>query len=102
MAPWEPKPDESADTSESNTDGSAESEMYRKMLQWRHGPAALWYEMLGVSEDGSNLDYGFKIKEVILSIDEKINFLDVSFDLLILKTYSGILKIFLCLLADHV
>lgn len=64
MAPWEPKMDESGDTSENSTDGKAELELQRKMLEWRHGPAALWYEMLGVNEDGSNLDYGFKVKEV--------------------------------------
>lgn len=29
---------------------------------WRFGPAQMWYDSLGVSEDGSNLDYGFKLK----------------------------------------
>ena len=38
-----------------------------KMCAWRHGPAALWYEMLGVNEDGTNLDYGFKLKEQVYS-----------------------------------
>lgn len=64
MAPWEPKIDDSNDTNDNNADNTAESELQRKMLQWRHGPAALWYEMLGVNEDGTNLDYGFKLKEV--------------------------------------
>lgn len=74
MAPWEPKTDESADTADGSKDGSAEAEKHRKMLQWRHGPAALWYEMLGVNEDGSNLDYGFKIKEVVVHTCTKKNF----------------------------
>lgn len=29
---------------------------------WRHGPAALWYDMLGVAETGEGFDYGFKLK----------------------------------------
>jgi transcription initiation factor TFIID subunit 1 len=37
----------------------------KKMCAWRRGPAALWYEMLGVNEDGTNLDYGFKLKEQV-------------------------------------
>ncbi|CAB3979442.1 transcription initiation factor TFIID subunit 1 isoform X2 [Paramuricea clavata] len=44
-----------------------------KMCAWRHGPAALWYEMLGVNEDGTNLDYGFKLKEQINIEEEKPN-----------------------------
>ena len=31
--------------------------------EWRHGPAELWYDMLGLPEDGSRgPDYGFKLK----------------------------------------
>ena len=30
---------------------------------WRHGPAKLWYDQLGVAEDGRGFDYGFKLKE---------------------------------------
>ena len=29
---------------------------------WRFGPAQMWYDALGVSEDGRDLDYGFKLK----------------------------------------
>ncbi len=29
---------------------------------WRNGPAKVWYDMLGLSEDGAGLDYGFKMK----------------------------------------
>ena len=36
-----------------------------KVCAWRHGPAAFWYEMLGVDDDGSNLDYGFKLKDKV-------------------------------------
>ena len=28
---------------------------------WRYGPAQLWYDMLGIAEDGDNFDYGFKV-----------------------------------------
>ena len=31
---------------------------------WRYGPAQLWYDMLGVSDTGENLDYGFTLKSV--------------------------------------
>jgi len=30
---------------------------------WRHGPAKLWYDQLGIPEDGRGFDYGFKLKE---------------------------------------
>lgn len=30
---------------------------------WRMGPAKLWYDMLGVPENGKDFDYGFKIKD---------------------------------------
>ena len=29
---------------------------------WRYGPAQLWYDSLGLPEDGRGLDYGFKLK----------------------------------------
>jgi hypothetical protein len=29
---------------------------------WRHGPAAFWFDMIGVPEDAEHLDYGFKQK----------------------------------------
>ena len=31
---------------------------------WRFGPAKVWYDQIGVPDDGSNLNYGFKLKEV--------------------------------------
>ncbi|KAL0193218.1 hypothetical protein M9458_011514, partial [Cirrhinus mrigala] len=34
-----------------------------KVAEWRYGPAQLWYDMLGVAEDGSGFHYGFKLKE---------------------------------------
>ena len=33
-------------------------------LSWRFGPAKIWYDQICVPEDGSNLNYGFKQKEV--------------------------------------
>nr|XP_005596101.3 transcription initiation factor TFIID subunit 1-like [Macaca fascicularis] len=34
-----------------------------RVAEWRYGPAQLWYDMLGVSEDGSGFDYGFKLRK---------------------------------------
>ena len=28
---------------------------------WRHGPAAIWFEMLGIPDDPDGFDYGFKL-----------------------------------------
>ena len=36
--------------------------------EWRYGPAALWYDMLGVPESGEGFDYGFKLKDIEVSI----------------------------------
>uniref|UniRef100_A0A3Q3GWW7 Transcription initiation factor TFIID subunit n=1 Tax=Labrus bergylta TaxID=56723 RepID=A0A3Q3GWW7_9LABR len=44
-------------------DGDKEAESRPRVAEWRYGPAQLWYDMLGVSEDGSNFNYGFKLKE---------------------------------------
>lgn len=30
---------------------------------WRDGPSKLWYDMMGVPENGEEFDYGFKLKE---------------------------------------
>jgi hypothetical protein len=27
---------------------------------WRHGPAAIWFEMMGIPENPEGFDYGFK------------------------------------------
>ncbi|XP_018085209.1 transcription initiation factor TFIID subunit 1 isoform X2 [Xenopus laevis] len=57
MAPVEPKFSQSA----GDTDKVADTKP--KVAEWRYGPAQLWYDMLGVPEDGSAFDYGFKMKE---------------------------------------
>lgn len=31
--------------------------------EWRYGPASYWYDRYDVPSDGSNFDYGFKLKE---------------------------------------
>ena len=64
MAPWEPSIDELRDISGDLTAAGGQDGDHKEICEWRHGPAALWYEMLGVDEDGTNLDYGFKLKEV--------------------------------------
>ncbi|XP_053230866.1 transcription initiation factor TFIID subunit 1 [Podarcis raffonei] len=56
MAPVKPK----ASQSTKNTKVAAPTS---KVAEWRHGPAKFWYDMLGVPEDGSGFDYGFKMKE---------------------------------------
>lgn len=57
MAPVESK------FSQTCGDGDKEAESRPKVAEWRYGPAQLWYDMLGVSEDGSNFTYGFKLRE---------------------------------------
>ncbi|CAH3126773.1 unnamed protein product [Porites lobata] len=63
MAPWEPATDELRDINGDWNASGVTDTLSKEICQWRHGPAALWYEMLGVNEDGKNLDYGFKLKE---------------------------------------
>uniref|UniRef100_A0A8C4IS53 Transcription initiation factor TFIID subunit n=1 Tax=Dicentrarchus labrax TaxID=13489 RepID=A0A8C4IS53_DICLA len=65
MAPVESK------FSQTCGDGDKEAESRPKVAEWRYGPAQLWYDMLGVSEDGSNFNYGFKLKEDQSSEPEK-------------------------------
>ncbi|KAG9477980.1 hypothetical protein GDO78_013134 [Eleutherodactylus coqui] len=57
MAPVESKLSQSA----GDTDKVADTKP--RVAEWRYGPAQLWYDMLGVPEDGSGFDYGFKLKE---------------------------------------
>lgn len=40
-----------------NEDGS------NNQAYWRAGPAKLWYDMLGIPENGDEFDYGFKLKD---------------------------------------
>ncbi|KAM8965485.1 transcription initiation factor TFIID subunit 1 isoform X2 [Sarcophilus harrisii] len=56
MAPVESKFSQSAGDIDKVTDTKP------KVAEWRYGPARLWYDMLGVPEDGSGFDYGFKLK----------------------------------------
>uniref|UniRef100_A0A670JDK3 Transcription initiation factor TFIID subunit 1 n=1 Tax=Podarcis muralis TaxID=64176 RepID=A0A670JDK3_PODMU len=57
MAPVESK------FSQSTGDADKVADTRPKVAEWRYGPAQLWYDMLGVPEDGSGFDYGFKMKE---------------------------------------
>uniref|UniRef100_A0A672JP09 Transcription initiation factor TFIID subunit n=1 Tax=Salarias fasciatus TaxID=181472 RepID=A0A672JP09_SALFA len=57
MAPVESK------FSQTCGDGDKEAEARPKVAEWRYGPAQLWYDMLGVPEDGRGFNYGFKLKE---------------------------------------
>ena len=59
--------DGKADKSSLQSRDGIDKEEEKKVCAWRHGPAALWYEMLGVNEDGTNLDYGFKLREDVCS-----------------------------------
>ena len=68
MAPWEPATDELRDINGDWNGSGVTDVLSKEICQWRHGPAALWYEMLGVNEDGTNLDYGFKLEEVRMEI----------------------------------
>ncbi|XP_055499648.1 transcription initiation factor TFIID subunit 1 isoform X1 [Leucoraja erinacea] len=58
MAPVESKFSQSAGDTDNIMD------MRPKVAEWRYGPAQLWYDMLGVPEDGEGFDYGFKLKQI--------------------------------------
>uniref|UniRef100_A0A4W5N674 Transcription initiation factor TFIID subunit n=1 Tax=Hucho hucho TaxID=62062 RepID=A0A4W5N674_9TELE len=57
MAPIESK------FSQTSGDGDKVAESRPKVAEWRYGPAQLWYDMMGVPDDGSGFHYGFKLKE---------------------------------------
>lgn len=65
MAPVESK------FSQTCGDGDKEAESRPKVAEWRYGPAQLWYDMLGVPEDGNSFNYGFRLKEVDSSNPQK-------------------------------
>lgn len=44
-------------------EGDKVSEVRPKVAEWRYGPAQLWYDMLGVPEDGSGFHYGFRLRD---------------------------------------
>uniref|UniRef100_A0A673BUR7 Transcription initiation factor TFIID subunit n=1 Tax=Sphaeramia orbicularis TaxID=375764 RepID=A0A673BUR7_9TELE len=67
MAPVESK------FSQTCGDGDKETESRPKVAEWRYGPAQLWYDMLGVPEDGSNFNYGLKLKEENSSEPQKLD-----------------------------
>ncbi|KAK2496938.1 hypothetical protein MC885_002187 [Smutsia gigantea] len=58
MAPVESKFSQSTGDIDKVTDTKS------RVAEWRYGPARLWYDMLGVPEDGSGFDYGFKLKKM--------------------------------------
>lgn len=43
---------------------SNEIEQKVEVAPWRYGPAAYWYDQMGVNETGDKFDYGFKLKQV--------------------------------------
>lgn len=53
-----------AKTSSGHSVQAGEVEKKAKVAPWRYGPAAYWYDLLGVDESGENFDYGFKLKQV--------------------------------------
>lgn len=67
MAPVESK------FSQTCGDGDKETESRPRIAEWRFGPAQLWYDMLNISEDGSNFTYGFKLKEDKCDEPEKLD-----------------------------
>lgn len=44
-------------------EGDKVADMRPKVAEWRYGPAQLWYDMMGVPEDGTGFHYGLKLKE---------------------------------------
>ena len=39
---------------------SSEIEQKVEVAPWRYGPAAYWYDQMGVNETGDKFDYGFR------------------------------------------
>ena len=64
MTPWEACTTAGQVTKDGTAQGATDGEV-SSSCEWRYGPASLWYEMLGVNEEGTDLDYGFKLKEVL-------------------------------------
>ncbi|KAG9340185.1 hypothetical protein JZ751_021910, partial [Albula glossodonta] len=64
MAPVESK------FSQAAGDGDKVAESRPKVAEWRYGPAQLWYDMLGVPEDGSGFHYGFRLRELQAGVQE--------------------------------
>lgn len=58
---------------------SNEIEQKVEVAPWRYGPAAYWYDQMGVNETGDKFDYGFKLKQKSLSDQEEAP-LDDEFD----------------------
>lgn len=49
-------------------------------VDWRNGPARLWYDFIGLPPDATSVDYGLKLKDQNNSINsdlEKKNFKNV-------------------------
>ncbi|XP_072532739.1 transcription initiation factor TFIID subunit 1 isoform X3 [Salminus brasiliensis] len=44
-------------------EGDKVADLRPKVAEWRYGPAQLWYDMLGVPEDGAGFHYGLKLRE---------------------------------------
>uniref|UniRef100_A0A672PF65 Transcription initiation factor TFIID subunit 1-like n=1 Tax=Sinocyclocheilus grahami TaxID=75366 RepID=A0A672PF65_SINGR len=62
-------------------EGDKVSEVRPKVAEWRYGPAQLWYDMLGVPEDGSGFHYGFKLGD-----DQKQDTTDTADELFLMVT----------------
>uniref|UniRef100_A0A671LD13 Transcription initiation factor TFIID subunit 1 n=1 Tax=Sinocyclocheilus anshuiensis TaxID=1608454 RepID=A0A671LD13_9TELE len=62
-------------------EGDKVSEVRPKVAEWRYGPAQLWYDMLGVPEDGSGFHYGFKLRD-----DQKQDTTDTADELFLMVT----------------
>lgn len=72
MAPVESKFSQSTGDTDKVTDTKP------RVAEWRYGPARLWYDMLGVPEDGSGFDYGFKLRKMEQEPVMKCRMTDVS------------------------
>ncbi|XP_067404031.1 transcription initiation factor TFIID subunit 1 isoform X5 [Emydura macquarii macquarii] len=72
MAPMESK------FSQSTGDIDKVTDTKPKVAEWRYGPAQLWYDMLGIPEDGSGFDYGFKLKEQVREQETSVHSVEKS------------------------
>uniref|UniRef100_A0A4W4EMP7 Transcription initiation factor TFIID subunit 1 n=1 Tax=Electrophorus electricus TaxID=8005 RepID=A0A4W4EMP7_ELEEL len=46
-------------------EGDQACESRPRVAEWRFGPAQLWYDMLGVPEDGAGFRYGFRLRQEV-------------------------------------
>ena len=63
------KPVEDTEQTGKTGDFGENGDMGPKVADWRFGPAQIWYDILGVPETGDGFNYGFKVAEETVRIE---------------------------------